>query len=123
MKENWKSKQDPESKKWRCVYATYFDKSLTIKEGRRLPKEMCLDNPNINIISFAMEKLKLKYHIDPIAKHPRDFFGMGRLKVKMLDNDGNPLNSEIGTSKRKLFAKIAEGFPKAQERFDSTVAE
>ena len=111
MKENWKSSQPPESKKWRCVYATYFDKSLTIKEGRRLPKEMCLDNPNIHLISFAMESLKLKYIVDQLAKHPRDFFGLGRLKVQMTDDEGKPLNAEIGTSKRKLFAKIAENFP------------
>ena len=39
MKENWAAKQPAESKKWRCVYATYFDKSLSIKEGRRVPKE------------------------------------------------------------------------------------
>ena len=123
MKENWKSQADPDSKRWRCVYATYFDKNLSIKEGRRVPKELCLEKPNINLISIAVEDLGFKMHLDPIAKHPRDFFGLGRLKIKMVDEDGVPVNKEIGTSKRKLFAKIAENFPKAQERFDETLAQ
>ena len=60
---------------------------------------------------MAVEELGYKMHLDPIAKHPRDFFGLGRVKIKMVDENGVPVNKEIGTSKKKLFAKIAEKFP------------
>ena len=62
---------------------------------------------------MACTMLKLSSIVEPIAKHPRDFFSLGRLKVRMVDDDGVPLNAEIGTSKRKLYAKLAENFPKA----------
>ena len=70
-----------------------------------------------------MQELGLKFIIDPIAKHPRDFFGLGRIKVKMVDEDGTPMNAEIGTSKRKLYAKMAAKFPMAQKKFDDTLAD
>ena len=39
-----------EVKKWNSVYTTYYNKNLTLKEGRRVPKELCLENPNIHFI-------------------------------------------------------------------------
>ena len=68
-------------KKWKCVYVTYFDKTLSIKEGRRLPKEKCVDSPNVHLIGFACELLKLRHVVERVRKHPRDFFGLGRVKV------------------------------------------
>ena len=99
--------------KWKCVYTTYFNSNLSIKEGRRVNKEKCLPDPNINLIRMAVTTLKLRSALEPITRHPRDYFNCGRLKVELVDQDGNPKNAEIGTSKRKLFEKIADKLPEA----------
>ena len=66
--------------------------------------------------------MKLKFLVEPIAKHPRDYFGVGRVKVQLTDDDGYHMNNEIGTSKRKLYAKMGEVMPKAQEKFDAILS-
>lgn len=34
-------------KKWASIYPAYFDKTKSISEGRRLPKNLCVDKPSI----------------------------------------------------------------------------
>ena len=108
--------------KWKTLYTTYFNKSLSIKEGRRLPVEKCVENPNINMIAMAMNELKIKGIIEPTRKHPRDYFNIGRLKVKLVGDNGEPLHPSIGTDKRKLMNAIADKFPVAKEKYDQALA-
>ena len=115
--------EDTPFDKWKCVYTTYFNSTLTIKEGRRVDKEKCLENPNVNLLRMACTLLKLRCIVEPIAKHPRDYFNSGRLKVELIDENGDPKNADIGTSKRKLFAMMAEKFPEAQTQYDELLAE
>ena len=103
-----------EVKNWKSVYTTYFDKSLSLKQGRRVAAALCLEKPNIHLIQFACETLKLKSMVEPVKKHPRDFFNHGRLKVMLIDDKtGQECHPEIGTCKRRLLQKIAEVFPQA----------
>ena len=67
--------------------------------------------------------LKLSSIVEPIAKHPRDFFNSGRIRVELVDENGNAKNSEIGTSKRKLFEAIANKFPEAKIQYDALLNE
>ena len=102
---------------------TYFDASLSIKEGRRLPKEKCVDSPNVHLLAYACELLKLKHVVERCSKHPRDYFGIGRMKVQMVDDNGNVMNKSIGTSKRKLFNALADKIPDAQIKYDFILTE
>ncbi|MFW9778293.1 MAG: signal recognition particle subunit SRP19/SEC65 family protein [Candidatus Heimdallarchaeota archaeon] len=54
------------------IYPEYFDKSLTRKEGRRLSKAEALDNPTLDEIRLAADKLGYKRE-DPNrnAAYPR----------------------------------------------------
>ena len=112
--------------KWRTIYTTYFNKDLTIKEGRRLPKEKCVSNPNVNLIGMAMNELnvniKVKGIIELTRKHPRDYFGLGRIKVKMINENGEAIHPEYGTDKRKLMNAIADKFPEAKVNYDQALA-
>ena len=60
--------------------------------------------------------------MEPISKHPKDFFNTGRIRVELEDPMGNPVNAEIGTNKRILYAKMAEEFPEAQKAYDEALA-
>ena len=108
--------------KWRTIYTTYFNKDLTIKEGRRVPKEKCVSNPNVNLIGMAMNELGVKGIIELTRKHPRDIWGLGRIKVKMVNENGEPIHKEYGTDKRKLMNAIADKFPEAKVNYDQALA-
>ena len=113
-----------ECKNWKSVYTTYFDKNLSIKEGRRIQKDLCLDNPNVHLLQFACEALGLKSLAEPLRKHPRDFFNRGRVKVMIInDKTGETVNNDIGTCKRKLLIRIAQKFPEAKEKYDTILTQ
>ena len=60
---------------------------------------------------MAVKKIGYKFIAEPLSKHPRDFFGNGRLKIEVVDEStGLPVNADIGTCKRKLFNAIADKF-------------
>ena len=67
---------------------------------------------------MSLTLLKIRSVLEPIAKHPRDYFNNGRLRVELVDDNGNPKNAAIGTDKRKLFLAMAEKFPEAQKQYD-----
>ena len=114
MKENM---GEVDWKKWRSIYPCYFDKNLTIAEGRRLGKESAIENPNIHLLSFALSLLKVK-HVQQLAgKHPRDFMGAGRLKVQICNENGDPINPEIA-NKKELFRKMSLIWPQAQAEYE-----
>jgi len=48
-------------KKWNIIYPCYFDKNKTLVEGRRLPKENCIEEPNIHILAMALNLLKVRH--------------------------------------------------------------
>ena len=109
-------------KKWKSVYTTYFNSALSLKEGRRVHQDKCCENPNINMLKMAVDRLGLRSVIEPFKKHPRDFWGHGRLKIELVDGSGRPVNSSIGTSKRKLFEAIGNMIPEALVQYEDTLA-
>lgn len=56
------------------VYPEYLDKTLTRKEGRRLSLEQALENPTINEIRLAAEKLGFDYEVRKEAAYPRHWW-------------------------------------------------
>jgi len=53
------------------LWPVYFDSLKTRREGRRLPKKLCIPSPNIGVIEGALKNLGLKYEVFPDASHPR----------------------------------------------------
>ena len=51
--------------------------------------------------------------MDLISRHPRDSLNKGRIKFKFLNDNGVPYNSEVGTSKKKLYNALSETWPEA----------
>ena len=47
---------DPEEiKKWKIIYTCYFNSDLTISGGRRVNKEHCVSDPNINMLQMCCD--------------------------------------------------------------------
>ena len=106
-----------EVKKWRSIYTTYFNNTFSIKEGRRVAADKGSPNPNINMLGFAVQKLGLRYVLEPLKKHPRDFWMVGRIKVELTDSAGRPTHKTI-KNKKQLLNAIADQIPEALVQFE-----
>ena len=55
------------------VYPEYFDSTLTRREGRRIPKKKAIENPTINELKIAGQKLGYSVETDSEVAYPRSW--------------------------------------------------
>lgn len=53
------------------LWPVYFDSSKSRSAGRRLPKNLSLPSPSIQMLEKAVENLGLKYEVFPEAAYSR----------------------------------------------------
>ena len=89
------------------LWPEYFDANLTRAQGRRLPKKLCVPNPNLDFIAKGAMILDLEYEIledMSYPKFPREKHGCVRVERR-----GD-------MTKTELLPKIAEVLVKNQSR-------
>lgn len=99
---------DAEHKKWVSVYPIYFDAKRHFGKGcRRVSYEKASPFPSQLWLAKAAGRLNLQYVQEPYKTHPQDWENPGRIKVKLVDDEGNPVNAEY-PNKKQLFDAIAD---------------
>ncbi|KAL6939174.1 hypothetical protein ACO0RG_003002 [Hanseniaspora osmophila] len=95
--------------KYILIYPCYFDKNRTIKQGRRLKKELCIDNPLGMIVAATCHMLQydMKYEFD--KTHPQDFLNPGRIKIKKYTKSG------IKKDKNQILMEISKNMPRSTQ--------
>ncbi|MBQ7621793.1 MAG: signal recognition particle subunit SRP19/SEC65 family protein [Candidatus Methanomethylophilaceae archaeon] len=86
------------------LWPEYFDINLTRAQGRRLPKELCVEKPDLDIIAKGAMMLDLEFEIlenMSYPKFPREKHGCVRVE-------------RTDMSKTELLPKIAEVLVKNQ---------
>lgn len=86
------------SKNWQCVYPVYFDKTRTRDEGRRVAKELAVENPLAREMAEAIARMGLNVVFEPTKTHPKDWSNPGRCRVLVKEN-GKAVNSRVSNSK------------------------
>jgi signal recognition particle subunit SRP19 len=89
--------------RWRIIYPIYINKKHTIPEGRRVPLAKAIERPTILDIAEIAIQLDLPYIIEQDKGYSRDFMQLGRIRVQLKDDNGNPLNKLIQSKKQFLF--------------------
>ncbi len=87
------------------LWPEYFDLDRTRSEGRRLPKELCVSNPDLDIIAKGVMILDLEYEVKEnmsYPKAPRDCHGCVKVEKGVM-------------SKTELLPKVAEILVKNQK--------
>lgn len=84
-------------KSWKVLYPVYFDKTRSVKQGRRVPYEQAVLNPLAVIISDACLSLGFEAALEITKQHPKDWANPGRVRVNLKD----------GSSKRDIYKKIS----------------
>ncbi|KAG2392238.1 hypothetical protein C9374_012490 [Naegleria lovaniensis] len=112
-----KQSPPPESvKRTQILYPVYIDKNKSLSEGRRIPKEKCVENPKASEIVDICEYLKIPYEYEPTKRHPQEPFEFGRVRV-LLKKDHVPQLQ--WKTKQDLLIHIASLIPNLQTRMAS----
>ena len=104
---------------WKIIYPAYINANHTLKKGRRISKQFAVENPTYQEIGDVFGSLGLDYIVES-TKHysrepDRERWQLGRVKVKITDENGNPVNSQVPT-KNELMKYTASMIPKLKSR-------
>ncbi|KAI9807042.1 MAG: hypothetical protein M1825_005759 [Sarcosagium campestre] len=91
---------------YQCLYPLYFDKTRSKAEGRRVNKELAVENPLAPDIVDAVQGLALTPVFEPGKLHPKDWSNPGRIRV-LVKVDGEPVNRKI-QNKHHLYTLVAD---------------
>ena len=65
------------------IWPQYLDKSLTLKEGRKIAKDDAVKEPKLNEIERAIKRLGLKYNVQKEFSYPGKWYEKsGRILVE-----------------------------------------
>lgn len=118
------------SAKWPKFYPQYINSESTIAHGRKLPKSKCCEYPEAAEMMHIAKALELEAVLEMGKRHPRAFMFkgkpkkilIGRVRVKLWDEKGEPINKSVPT--RRAFLEYAgENIPKLKVRHQRLAAE
>ncbi|CAH0520303.1 unnamed protein product [Peronospora belbahrii] len=96
-------------------YPNYLDSKKTVKQGRHIPKLGACESPLADEMSEVCTYFKLPHVLESSKKYPRDWLVSGRIRVRLVRDDGSLENPEI-PNRKTLMLKMAELIPKLQSR-------
>ncbi|MCJ1308489.1 signal recognition particle subunit [Agyrium rufum] len=85
-------------KNWQSLYPVYFDIGRSRAKGRRVGKELAVENPLAREIAQAAGRAGLQVVFEPNKTHPKDWANPGRVRVHLKEN-GMLKNPRIKNSK------------------------
>ncbi|MBS7641045.1 MAG: signal recognition particle subunit SRP19/SEC65 family protein [Candidatus Bathyarchaeia archaeon] len=85
------------------LWPVYFDALRSRREGRRLPKKLCVRSLNISMLERAVKNLSLKYEVHPEASYPRlPWIKMGFVAVSKDRKNKSQVLREVASELIKL---------------------
>ncbi|CCF55711.1 hypothetical protein KAFR_0A02750 [Kazachstania africana CBS 2517] len=100
-----------EIKTYQILYPCYFDKNRSHKEGRRVPKELAVENPLAKTIADAARSLGVLSILEGEKTHPQDFGNPGRVRI-LFKKDGSIIRGvgieKFKGGKRQLMKEISQ---------------
>ncbi len=69
------------------IWSTYIDCNKSRAEGRKIPKELCINKPKLKDIANVLKKMGYEVDIIKNKCYPREWWeNTGYVKVKVDDN-------------------------------------
>ncbi|XP_070536764.1 signal recognition particle 19 kDa protein-like isoform X2 [Ptychodera flava] len=112
--------EQAKKEKWICLYPAYINSKKTLAEGRRIPKSKAVEHPTVqemkDVLLASGIQLGLENKMYPRDPN-RDVQSRGRLRIKMLKEDGSHLyENEHFHSKKSMLLYLCETIPKLKTR-------
>ncbi|KAM7359173.1 signal recognition particle 19 [Cochliomyia hominivorax] len=119
VRTNWHpSKKHSDVERWICIYPAYINSKKTRQEGRRLPKENCVENPTYAEIRDVLLVTNLRVGVENkqyCRERSRELKFRGRIRVQMRNDDGSFCNPEF-TSREAIMLYVANKIPQLKTR-------
>lgn len=96
-------------KRYQCLYPLYFDANRTRSQGRRVGKELAVQNPLAREIVDAVQLLGLDTVFEPGKLHPKDWSNPGRVRV-LIKEGGRVRNRGVKNSLSLLLCAVLQLF-------------
>ncbi|XP_021347456.1 signal recognition particle 19 kDa protein-like [Mizuhopecten yessoensis] len=108
--------------RWICLYPAYINSRKTVNEGRKLPKDMCVDNPQTLEIRDVLGPCGLLIGIEnkvyPRELDHRDLKTRGRVRVQIKGENGEPMMEKF-PDRKAVLKYVCEMIPKLKTRQSS----
>lgn len=105
--------------RWVCIYPAYINSKKTIKEGRRVPKEKAVENPQYTEIRDVCLSAGLTIGVEnkTYAREldHKDLKYRGRIRVQLKNEDGS-LRYEKFPTRQSILIYLGETIPKLKGR-------
>ncbi|XP_065076833.1 signal recognition particle 19 kDa protein [Ochlerotatus camptorhynchus] len=110
--------QHTDRERWVCIYPAYINKKKTRQEGRRIPKDLCVENPSYQEIRDVLHVLNLNVIVENklySREKSKELAYRGRIRVQLKDSDGSPIKQEF-PSRDSLLAYLGKTIPQLKTR-------
>ncbi|XP_017862726.1 PREDICTED: signal recognition particle 19 kDa protein [Drosophila arizonae] len=111
-----------EVERWICIYPAYINSKKTRQEGRRLPKENCVENPTYVEIRDVLSVSNLQFVVENkqyCREKSRELQFRGRVRVQLRNADGTLCNKDFST-RESVIKYVAGKIPQLKTRQNKT---
>ncbi|KAH8397543.1 hypothetical protein KR222_009104 [Zaprionus bogoriensis] len=119
VRTNWHpNMKHNEVERWICLYPAYINSKKTRQEGRRLPKENCVENPTYVEIRDVLSVSNLHFAVENkqyCREKSREIQFRGRVRVQLRNADGTLCNSDFPT-RESIMQHVAGKIPQLKTR-------
>ncbi|EDW73402.1 uncharacterized protein Dwil_GK16666 [Drosophila willistoni] len=119
VRTNWNpNKTHNEVERWICLYPAYINSKKTRQEGRRLPKENCVENPTYMEMRDVLSVANMHFVVENkqyCREKSRELQFRGRVRVQLRNADGTLYNNEFPT-REAIMLHVASKIPQLKTR-------
>uniref|UniRef100_A0A1B6D4C1 Signal recognition particle 19 kDa protein n=1 Tax=Clastoptera arizonana TaxID=38151 RepID=A0A1B6D4C1_9HEMI len=111
-------KKHSDRERWICIYPAYINSKKTLAEGRKIPKDKCVDNPTHQEIRDILLSAGMKVGVENklySRERSKEMLYRGRIRVQMRNDDGTPLNPDLHT-REAIMLHLGQMIPKLKTR-------
>jgi signal recognition particle subunit SRP19 len=107
--------------RWIQVYPLYINKSKTVAEGRRVNKEMAVEDPYIGEMAHVLQtngfKIFIENKVHPREQDKENVLRRCRLRIHLRNDDGSPVNASF-PNKKSIYKLLCDTIPTLESRSD-----
>ena len=101
-----------------CIYPAYIDAKKTVKEGRKIPKSLCIENPSYQEIKDVLSVTNLNCVIENKIyprERSKELLHRGRIRLQIKHDDGTPINPDF-SRRIQILKYVATTIPQLKTR-------
>ncbi|GAB0098288.1 Signal recognition particle 19 kDa protein [Sergentomyia squamirostris] len=111
-------KKHSDRERWVCIYPAYINSKKTQQEGRKISKELCVENPAYTEIRDVLAAANLIVGVENklySREKSKELAFRGRIRVQLKNDDGTPFNPEFPT-RNSLLLHLGKMIPQLKSR-------